>query len=85
MKSRPFDALSRLPGMRLAAHYLIRGAAAANCSTVAPERVEQREPVGSAQRRRFVSVCQQTFGGCHSFREVRCLNLDASHRRMQAT
>ena len=70
--------------MRLAVQQLVRVHAAANCFTCTTQRLEKQKPVGIQERRGFVSVRQETLSLCDPFREVRCLNLDASHRSMQA-
>ncbi len=48
------------------------------------ESVDQQAAVCIRERRSFVSVREEALCLCDSFREVRCIDLDASHGGVQA-
>jgi len=72
----------QVAGMRLAVQQLVGVHAPANCFSSAAQRVEEQSPISINKRRRLVSIRQETLSGCDSFRELRCFDLDALHRRM---
>ena len=70
--------------VRFSVQQLLGGRSALNCLTCALERVEEEISVALNQRRGFVAVRDKTLSLRASFREVRCLDRDAPHPRMQA-
>jgi len=70
--------------MRFAVQRLLGSPAPADFLKCAVQRAEEEMPVALSERRGFVSVRDQLLSRCGSFREVRCLDLDAAHPRMQA-
>lgn len=69
--------------MRLAVQQLLGSSVAVDLFTRAPQRAQEEIPVGLSERWRFNSIRDQPLGLGDAVGEVRCCDLDASHRRMQ--
>jgi hypothetical protein len=74
----------QVAGMRLAVQQRVGAHLAANCLPPTAQRVEEQRPISIKERRRVVSIRQESLSGCDSFCEVWCFDLDALHRHMHA-
>jgi|LULR01.1.fsa_nt_gb hypothetical protein len=68
--------------MRLTVQQLVRGHAAAQRFPPVAQRIEEKSSVSIDKPRRLVSIRYETLSGRDSLREVRCIDLNAAHRRM---